>query len=73
MRARDPRKQQGFHRNLRGLGSIPTAMTNLPPSPDIPAWAYWILVPAILALAILWRFISSNIRRSKYSRNRRRK
>lgn len=25
--------------------------------PDLPAWAYWLLFPAMLAMLILWQVI----------------
>jgi hypothetical protein len=45
----------------------------LPPSPDLPQWAYWLLLPIVLGLAAVWRFISADARKSMYQRKQRNK
>lgn len=47
--------------------------TPLPPSPNLPAWAYWLLLPIVLLLAAAWHFITSSEREAKYARRQRNK
>ena len=47
--------------------------TPLPPSPDLPQWAYWLLLPVVMLLVAAWRFISADAREARYTRRQRNK
>jgi hypothetical protein len=41
-------------------------------APDIPTWAYWLLIPVVILLVVAWRIISSDYR-PRYPKQKRKK